>query len=271
MKKRLFIGGMLTVASLVIGFEAHAQQSGADVYQNYSSENKDSNGNDVETVQTFTKGKQFRFKMVNDKLTELYVDGVKIPPAEYGKYDAEVKAISKQIKLDRIQAEKDRAQAAKDRVRADIDRARAEKDRQLAELNRGQAEKDRVQADLDRAQAEKDRQQAEKDRGQAELDRIQAQKDRQQADKDRVQAELDRKQAEKDRRLMAELIDDLVKDKIIPDRDALNELVITGDEMTVNGKKQPDAVFKRYSEKYKRFAGGSFTYGNNHNIRFRRN
>ncbi|MGZ3945673.1 MAG: hypothetical protein ACXVJB_12080, partial [Mucilaginibacter sp.] len=88
------------------------------------------------------------------------------------------------------------------------------------------------------------------------------------------QARLDQVQARKDQELMRQLIADLVSDKIVPGEKSLKELTLDSTEMTVNGLKQPDEVFKRYKDKYKRFAGGEFSYensGNSHGIHMSRN
>ncbi|MES2109376.1 MAG: hypothetical protein V4577_11540 [Bacteroidota bacterium] len=287
MKTKFLKYGVLGIAAMVWGVTAQAQVRASNgkakksqgMHTSYSSQTNDNNGDEVQRIETEIDGKEFKIKLVNDKIVSMYVDDEKVAPADYGKYETQITEIREQIKRDRIQAEKDRHQADLDRQQADRDRAQAEKDRHQADLDRQQADRDRVQAEKDRHQAdlerqqadgergqvEKDRQQAERDRHQADLDREQAGRDRIQADKDRAQAEIDRKHAEEDRKVMAQLINDLVSDKIIPNEDALHNLTMDDDEMTVNGKKQPDAVFNKYKEKYKRFAGGEFSYENSYN------
>jgi len=287
MKTKFLKYGVLGIAAMVWGVTAQGQVRASNgkakksqgMHTSYSSQTNDNNGDEVQRIETEIDGKEFKIKLVNDKIVSMYVDDEKVAPADYGKYETQITEIREQIKRDRIQAEKDRHQADLDRQQADRDRAQAEKDRHQADLDRQQADRDRVQAEKDRHQAdlerqqadgergqvEKDRQQAERDRHQADLDREQAGRDRIQADKDRAQAEIDRKHAEEDRKVMAQLISDLVSDKIIPNEDALHNLTMDDDEMTVNGKKQPDAVFNKYKEKYKRFAGGEFSYENSYN------
>ncbi|MGN6394195.1 MAG: hypothetical protein ACTHMI_01435 [Mucilaginibacter sp.] len=287
MKTKILKHSVLGIAALVWGITAQAQERSSSgsakknqsMHTNYSSQTNDNNGNEVQRIDTEIDGKEFKIKLVNDKIASLYVDDEKIAPADYGKYEVQITKIRAQIKADRIQAEKDRHQAELDRQQAERDREQAGLDRQQAERDRAQAERDRHQADIERGRGDMDKLQAEKDRRQAELDRVQAEKDRRQADldreqagrdriqaeKDRAQAEIDRKHAEEDRKLMKQLISDLVRDKIIPNDDALHNLTLNGDEMTVNGKKQPDAVFNKYKEKYKRFAGGDFSYENSYN------
>lgn len=294
MKTNFLKYSVLVIAALLWVITAQAQvrasagnaKKNQAMHTNYSSQTNDDNGNEVQRIETEVDGKEFKIKLVNDKIVSLYVDDEKIAPADYGKYETQIAKIRAQIKADRIQAEKDRRQAELDRQQAERDRGQAEKDRHQADLDRQQAERDRAQAerdrhraDMERGEGERDKQQADKDRRQAELDRAQAEKDRHQADldreqagrdriqaeKDRAQAEIDRKHAEEDRKLMAQFIGDLVSDKIIPNDQSLHNLTLNDDEMTVNGRKQPDAVFNKYKEKYKRFAGGGFSYENSYN------
>lgn len=281
MKTKFLKYSVLVIAAMAWGVTVNAQDNNSDRYANYESQSKDSQGNTVERVHTFTNGKEYSFKLVNGKVNNLYVDDVKIAPEQYAKYSTEINKIKEQIRLDRIQAEKDRAQAKIDRAQADKDREQAERDRVQAEKDRteaissrGQAEKDQVQAGKDREQAERDREQSVKDRAQAELDRAQAVKDRAQADvdreqavKDRAQAEVDRKQAEEDRKLMRQLVGDLIKDGIVADENSLYSLTISPNGMTVNDKQMSTEVYSRYKTKYSRFANSVFSYGNSGNTR----
>jgi hypothetical protein len=62
---------------------------------------------------------------------------------------------------------------------------------------------------------------------------------------------------------MKEMTDELVSDKIIPDTNSLHEMRISEFGMSVNGVKQPDEVFKKYSaifKKYNVYFTGSFSY-----------
>jgi hypothetical protein len=232
----------------------------------------------------------YELEFIDGKMTAFSIDGTAVPPEKWGEYDTAISEIKEQIKRDRIQAEQDRKQAERDRQQANRDRLQAQKDRQQAmrerakaDQDRERARQDRLQVDKtrdrstqDRLQAEKDREQANRDRLQADKDREQANRDRLQADKDREQAELDRAQAEKDRARAAEdrkmldnLVNDLVSDKLINSRTDIHELVLNGNEMILNGQKQSDDVHKRYIGKYESFSKSGITYksdGNNRTI-----
>jgi hypothetical protein len=62
-------------------------------------------------------------------------------------------------------------------------------------------------------------------------------------------------------KVMRGMIDDLVKDGIVPNHKSLQEVTLFSTEMTVNGKKQPADVFARYKKKYIAWAMSDFSYG----------
>lgn len=238
-------------------------------------------------------GKTYSIKRVDKKIQEMYVNGEKLNEDKYAEYEPVIKEIDEQIErdraqaeLDRQQAERDREQAARDRQQAEkdrqhavhdqeqakLDRAQAERDREQSIRDRQQAEKDRLQANLDREQAmrddveaKRDREQAAKDRAQADRDRLQAEKDRAQAELDRQQAAKDRIQAEKDRKeaqaLLKSIIEEMIGDKLVKDKESLNGFRLTEDAFVVNGIKQSQELHTKYLQKFIKRAGYGIYYG----------
>jgi colicin import membrane protein len=154
-----------------------------------------------------------------------------------------------------------RAEFKEDNDREQEERAGQKRDWEQAERDREQAERDREQSIRDRAQGEQDRKQAERDQEQSVRDREQGERDREQGQRDREQGERDRKEAEEERRMMRELLDDLVTEKIVLDVKSINSFVLTDSELMVNDKKQTPQLQQKMKDKYGKWAKCGISYG----------
>jgi colicin import membrane protein len=225
-----------------------------------------------EKVTTYQQGHVYDIMIVNGKITGLEVDNKPIDPADFHRYDSIVQAIKAEMredndheqeeraeqKRDWEQAQRDQEQEARDRVQEVKDRAQEKLDREQEDRDREQENRDREQ---DRQQAIKDREQGERDREQGQRDREQGERDKQQGQRDREQGERDRKEAEAERRMMQDLLDDLVTEKIAPDVKSINSVVLTDTELVVNDKKQSPQLQQKMKDKYGKWAKCGISYG----------
>ena len=250
-------------------------------YDNFYSAHT-TDGKSIDHMKSYWNDTSYDATFENDKLTKLLIDGKEIPSSEWGNYTKVIEDLRAQIQRDREQAKRDQEQAVRDQQQAKRDQEQAQRDQQQAKRDQEQAQREQVQAKKDQEQAQRDQQQAKRDQEQAQRDQQQAKRDQEQAQHDQVQAgkdqeqakrdqeqalrdqeqaKRDQEQARKDQLLMKQMLGDLVADKIVPSEDSVREITLNDDEMTVNGKKQPEEIFKKYRDKYVRFSNLNFSYG----------
>jgi len=224
-------------------------------------------GKRVEEMQLRRDGKMYKAQFVNDKMTELYVDGENIPHDDWAKYTGATTAIRIQIKLNQEQAAANAIQAKKNQEQDRLNGEQEKRDAEQAVRNEMQAKKNteqdrrnEVQEKHNREQVEVNEQQAKKNAEQAVRNEIQEKRNREQESVNAEQAKKNAEQAAANERFIKELTEDLLNDKIIPNKDSLRDCRIDKEGMTVNGVKQPEGVFKKYIEKYSRQSSGGFNY-----------
>ncbi len=253
--------------------DSNRNASGEKRYFNYDRISSEP-GKKVETMEAEWDNKVYKATLVNDKMTELYVDGEKIPAADWGKYEDLTAAIKNQIARNREQEKKNREQARLNEIQAGKNREQARLNEIQEEKNEEQSKRNQQQDRLNEIQAERNQEQATRNQQQARLNEVQEEKNRTQATKNQEQARLNQIQAQKNEeraeaneRFIKEITADLVADKIIPDGNSLKELRFNSDEMIVNGVKQSAETRQKYAKKYSGFVKGSFSFSNDGIIR----
>lgn len=215
---------------------AQEKKPGRDGIESINVTKDHSNGPGESTINYKEDGHQYRIRMKDGKILEMFVDDRKVEEADYPKYEASVKRILERIEADRPEAQKHREEA--------------EKHRAQAEVHRAEAEKHRAQAEIIREQARNNRERADKDREEAEVHAVHAKKAREEAETHRKRAEIDRAHAEEERKAYEAFIDELVKDKLVESRSAIKNITLDKNEFVIDGVKQGAAVHERYKTKY---------------------
>ncbi|HZY38231.1 MAG TPA: hypothetical protein VFE53_16355 [Mucilaginibacter sp.] len=280
MKTNYFKAGMWLFIALFAALNTNAQTtdsnknvSGNGRYFNYD-RIRNEQGKKVETMEGDWDNKTYKATLVDDKLTELFVDGKKIPSASWNKYEDVIAGIKEQIAKNREQAKKNREQARLNEIQAGKNQEQARLNEIQEKKNEEQAARNQEQDRLNEIQAKKNDEQAQRNQEQAQLNKIQEEKNQQQAVRNQEQARLNEIQAKKNEeqakeneRFIKEITADLVADKIIPDGNSLKELTFNNDEMTVNGVKQSSETHQKYAKKYGGFIKNGFNFSDDGIIR----
>lgn len=258
MKIKIMLASAI-LATLVASVEVKAQNNNerrSGITSLNVNSNEDEFGKGESEIQFTQDGHKYQLKMNGRVMEELTVDGVKIPKENFSKYEPVINNMLKHL-------EEDMKEAKKHRAEAEEHRKHAEADRQLAEKHRKEAEKHREEVEVHRKEAEEHRAVANKHREEAEVHRKEAARHREEAAKHREEAEVHRKQAEEHRKLMEEMIDEIIKEKIVASRDDLRSVELSADEFSVNGKKQSNDLHQKFKKKFLKGNGKlEFEYSN---------
>ena len=273
--KYFWLMGMLLAATSVSAQTKKLAKTAYDDdrYNNYDRiHNVD--GKKVEDMQMHRDGKVYKAELVNEKLTELYVDGEKIQEADWTKYAGAIAAIRVQLQLNREQAKANDLQARRNQEQNKVNVEQAKRNAEQAARNELQAKKNEEQQAHNAEQAKRTQEQnevnveeAKHNAEQAVRNEVQVKRNREQNQINVEQAKRNAEQASANERFMKEFTEDLVSDKIIPDAKSLKEFKLDNEGMTVNGVKQSDELYKKYKEKYSKQSSGGFTYSRDGIIR----
>jgi hypothetical protein len=154
-------------------------------------------------------------------------------------------------------AEKAMLGAVRDKEMMERDQSSAERTKELAELVDLQVQKEMLDAQQQEQLSGKSRMKMEQDMIQVKQRQDQMLRDIGQAKLDLQRAILERELAERDQKLAAEnlfatqkLITELVKDGLAKDEKSVLSVKLNKDEFILNGKRQSDAIHKKYAAKY---------------------
>ena len=232
----------------------------------------------TESIQAESEGKIYKIQWVNEKMTSLYVDGEKIPEADWSKYSdvtSRIRAeIKEQAKRNAEQAIRNQAQAKRNEEQARLNgeqakrnaeqevrnSEQAKRNEEQARRNEEQVTKNQGQAIRNQEQEKRNAEQAVRNGEQAKINAGQEVRNKEQAMRNELQAKKNEEQAKANEQMIKDITEDMVSDKIIPDAAGLHEFELNPDGMTVNGVKQPEDVFKKYKKKYSKVFDGNFNY-----------
>jgi bla regulator protein blaR1 len=241
--------------------------------------------NDGVSTMDFTKdGKHYKAVVDEGEMVYLKIDGKQIEKGQMDQYKPEIEQMVLEVKQEHEKAEVARQEAA-------VMRKQADEAHMQANLMRKQAEEIRFQADASRnlnlqsnvnadnlrrnkedlrRETEKMRYQSEDLRKQADVIRLDAEnqrtlalKYRAEADDQRKKADVLRKEAETRRgeyeKMQAEMVTDLKREGIISTTDNLS-YKLGKNELIVNDKKQSDALYQKFKNKFLKSSGDEMLY-----------
>lgn len=224
------------------------------------------------------------YREITDKIIAETKEQAELARDEATQARMEAENARKQADVYREQAERIRSQNEDNRKAIDLQREQienavkdAEKERLIAEYNLSkvkrsekdiQREKERMERESGRIQeyrerAEKDRERAEQYRKEADGFKARAEEYRNQAENYRAKAEEYREESQK---LVNAIVEDLIAEKVIKDKKDLRSFSLNSDELIVNGVKQPEAIHRKFKEKYVKDKDWNFNFNGSLNF-----
>jgi hypothetical protein len=192
----------------------------------------------------------YSIRIEKDKVVELSVDGRKIPADSFYVYDSVIRKLKAKAEKDRIGADRDKEKADREKVQADLEVLKLQKEEAEAKALQQMSNSDRLKMEQDMLRAKEQAEQAEMDIRRAQQDMQQSKRDLEQAMLEREKAERDRKLAAEDKEVTQRMIGEMVKDGLVPDEQSIVSITLNQDEFLLNGKKQPEAVHKKYATRF---------------------
>lgn len=237
-------------------------------------------------------GKKYEMVTKNNIITELYVDGKMIPAEKMADYEKLTSDMVLQYKIYKEQSKKEMAQSQ-------IEMEQSKKEMAQHQIELEQSKKEMVQSKIDMEQYKKEMEEAKiemekqkdgmmkvsntdmvkqkKEMEQAQIEMKKAQKemevsqrqmkiDMENSKKDMARSVKDLERSQKEvaasQMLSEGIINDLVENNIIKSKKELSSYTLNNDELIVNGVKQPDPVYKKFSDKYIKKGRRTISYSN---------
>jgi beta-lactamase regulating signal transducer with metallopeptidase domain len=186
-----------------------------------------SNGEFIDiVVQDENGNKTYKAKKVNNKITEFYVNDVRVADADLGKY--------KQV-IDQAEEALQRGEEA--RIRGEEARVRGEEARKRGEEARKRGEESRKHGEEAMVRGEQARK-----RGEEAI--LRGEEARKRGEEARIRGEEARVRGEEDRKIVSDIVDELVQEKVITDRENL-KFTLSNTTLEVNGIKQSTALHNK--------------------------
>lgn len=204
------------------------------------------------------RAQTYTIRIEKDTLAELSIDNRKIAKDSFYLYDKKLHEMISLATRDRMRKEAKMKQdmAMDERYRETETEVREQEAKLRAEEARmKQYAMEDAQRELSNAQAQvresEERIKESEERVEANVARIKESEER---------AKAAAKRAAEDQESFKALIQDLVSQKIIPDKDSLVSLRLNEDGLMVNGKPQPESVFAFFRDKYVKGQGFRISY-----------